>query len=46
MGRCPKHPELIQSGNVCMVWVCKNKWTDQFRCGCQIDNINIVKGEK
>ena len=36
MGRCPKHPEHIQSGNTCMAWTCKNKWVDKFRCGCEL----------
>lgn len=33
MGRCPIHSKYIQSGSTCMVWVCRNKWTDPFRCG-------------
>lgn len=40
MGRCPKHPEHIQSGNKCMVWVCKNKWMDNFRCGCDLEPLS------
>ena len=40
MGRCPKHPEHIQSGNKCEAWVCKNKWTDKFRCGCDLEPLS------
>lgn len=40
MERCPKHSEHIQSGDTCMEWVCRNKWVDNFRCGCALDSLS------